>query len=57
MVDGLMLVDLHTGAHVAFPMQEESEGAGKMLTADKKMELFGIAKMWYAQNKEREHRA
>lgn len=28
MVDRLVLVDLHTGAYVALPVQEESEGAG-----------------------------
>lgn len=28
MVDRLVLVDLHTGAHVALAVQEEGEGAG-----------------------------
>ena len=27
-VDGLVLVDLHTGAHVALAVQEEGKGAG-----------------------------
>lgn len=27
-VDGLVLVDLHAGAHVALTVQEEGEGAG-----------------------------
>lgn len=27
-IDGLVLVDLHTRAHVALTMQEEGEGAG-----------------------------
>lgn len=39
-----MLVDLYTGAHVTVAMQEEGEGAGKMLTvggkAGKKMEVI-----------------
>lgn len=33
-VDGLVLVDLHAGAHVAVSMQEEGEGAGQVLTAE-----------------------
>ena len=31
-VHGLVLVDLHAGAHVAVAMQEEGEGAGQVLT-------------------------
>ncbi len=36
MVHGLVLVDLHTGAHVALTVQEEGEGAGQVLTVRKK---------------------
>lgn len=32
-VHGLVLADLHAGAHVAVPMQEEGERAGQVLTA------------------------
>lgn len=36
MVHWLVLVDLYTGADVAVAVQEEGEGAGKMLTVNKK---------------------
>lgn len=32
-VHGLVLADLHAGAHVAVPVQEEGERAGQVLTA------------------------
>lgn len=31
-VDGLVLVDLYAGAHIAVAVQEEAEGAREMLT-------------------------
>lgn len=36
MVHWLVLVDLYTGADITITMQEEGEGAGKMLTVKKK---------------------
>lgn len=51
-VHGLVLADLHAGAHIAVPVQEEGERAGQVLaakaTAEKKSEvqnfkLFGLS--------------
>lgn len=33
-VDWLVLSNLHTGAHIAFPMKKECEGTRQMLTGD-----------------------
>lgn len=48
-VHGLVLADLHAGAHVAVPMQEEGERAGQVLTAkataEKKSEVQDFNKL------------
>lgn len=48
-VHGLVLADLHAGAHVAVPVQEEGEGAGQVLTAkataEKKSEVQNFYKL------------
>lgn len=41
-VDGLVLVDFHAGAHVAVPMQEEAEGAREVLTVKGERVLFSF---------------
>ena len=33
-VDWLVLVDLHAGAHITLPVQEEGEGAGQVFTGE-----------------------
>lgn len=33
-VDWLVLSNLHTGAHIAFPVKKECEGTRQMLTGD-----------------------
>lgn len=37
-VDGLVLSNLHTRAHIAFPMQEECEGTRQMFTGGEERE-------------------
>lgn len=36
----LVLGDLHTGAHIALPMEEEGEGARQAFTGDRKQKRF-----------------
>jgi len=38
-VDRLVLVNLHTGAHVTVSMYEECEGAGQVFTEEKEEQM------------------
>lgn len=45
-IDGLVLVNLHAGAHVTVSMYEECEGAGQVLTAKEEEQMENYSRVW-----------
>ncbi len=45
-IDGLVLVNLHAGAHVTVSMYEEREGAGQVLTAKEEEQMEDYSRVW-----------
>lgn len=45
-IDGLVLVNLHAGAHVTVSMYKECEGAGQVLTAKEEEQMEDYSRVW-----------